>query len=270
MIKVNNVLIVDQSEILRLKVRGIISSPEINVLEAGRVETVTDNSFADDYSLHDVDLLILDIQFGEEQDFSLLNHLQDKNVELPVVILSSNDRRETVLKAYRLGACDYLLKPFEEQVLKAKVDYYLTADKIENEKLEISKENNIIDYFSFDLLQELSRTLRGGTMFSILKLQVKEDKNTPVTKNLLLSLMRGIDKIYQINKMEFVMLLPLTDKEGGEILFNRINDYLVEHLGEKEVKLDCLLTFPGDITKQVEQNKIVSYQHQIIEELFGE
>mgnify|MGYP006272798289 len=267
----NNVLIVDQSDILRLKVRSIISSPEINVLEAGLVNEVMTNSFAEDYSLDDLDLLILDIQFGQAQDFSLLNHIQTQNIELPIVILSSNDRRETVLKAYRLGACDYLLKPFEEQVLQAKVDYYLTADNIKKaEILGGYTNNNIIDYFSFDLLQELSRALRGNSTFSLLRLTVGKNNKEAVTKNLLLSLMRGIDKIYKISETAVVILLPLTDKKGGRVLFQRINDYFLEHLGEKEVKLDCLLTFPRDITEQVEQNKIVSYQHQIMEKLFKE
>ena len=261
----NNVLIVDQSEILRLQVRSIISSPEINVLETATVEAVKDNSFAADYSLHDIDLLIFDIQFGEEQDFSLLNYLQRKKLQFPVVILSSNDRRETVLKAYRLGAQDYLLKPFEEQVLKAKVDYYLKNDKINFS----ANKNNVVDYFSFDLLQELSRSLRGDSTFSILKLVVKQDKKTPITKNLLLSLMRGIDRIYKISETELLLLLPLTNKDGAEVLFERINEYLEDHIGEKEVDLSCLLTFPKDITKQIEQNKIVSYQHQIINELFS-
>ncbi|MBM7555424.1 response regulator [Halanaerobacter jeridensis] len=262
----NNVLIVDQSEILRLQVRSIISSPKINVLETAKVEEVKNNSFAADYSLHDIDLLIFDIQFGEKQDFSLLDYLQKTNLKVPVLILSSNDRRETVLKAYRLGAQDYLLKPFEEHVLKAKVNYYLDN---KGDKWNVnSDKNSIVDYFAFDLLQELSRSLRGDSIFTIVKFEVAQDEKNSITKNLLLSLMRGIDRIYKISETELLLFLPLTDKKGSKVLLQRINDYLAEHIEKKEVNLDRLLSFPEDITDEVEQNKVVSYQHQIVNELF--
>ena len=262
----NNVLIVDQSEILRLKVRSIISSPDTNVLETGAVNEVKNDSFAEDYDLHNIDLVILDIQFGAEEDLSLLNYLQQNNFKIPVLILSSNDRRETVLKAYRLGAQDYLLKPFDESVLKAKVNDYLENKE---KKLENSQaRNDIVDYFKFDLLEELSRSLRGESNFDVLKLVVDESNSSHVTKNLLLSLMRGIDRIYKISDNEFLILLPLTDKEGGAVLFERINDYLEEHLVETEIKLANLISFPEDITDEVEGEKIVNYQNQIMYELF--
>lgn len=265
MVRVNNVLIVGQSEILRLKVRSIISSPEINVLEASHVDKVKSDSVAKEYELSDLDLVILDIQFGDEEDLSLLNYLKKRGLDLPVVILSSNDRRETVLRAYRLGAEDYLLKPFEENVLKSKVEYYL-SDKQELELPEF--ENNIIEYFKFDLLEELSRAIRGDLNFSILRLRVDKVASSTITKNLLLSLMRGIDRIYNISETEFLILLPLTDKEGSQVLFERITDYLAEHLAEAEIELDTLVAFPLDIEGEVSENKLVTYQNQIISKLF--
>ena len=265
----NNILVVDQSNIMRLKVRSIVSSPKINVLEASDVEEVKNDSFASQYSLADIDLLILDIQFGEDNDFSLLGYFQEKRINVPVIILSSNDRRQTILKAYSFGVADYLLKPFDGQVLKSKVNYYLLKDNQQEQLNNFNTENNFIDYFKLDLLEELSRALRGGTKFSILKLLIKENKDIIITKDLLLSLMRGIDKIYRLSETEFILLVPLTNKSGAQILYDRLNNYLIEHLdGNGDLDLDLLISFPQDITEQGEQDKIVEYQNQIINKLF--
>ncbi|MGM0369832.1 MAG: response regulator [Bacillota bacterium] len=267
----NNILVIDQSSIIRLKIRSVISSPESNVLEANDLELVKNNSFSEEYLLDDIDLLILDIQFEGRQDFSLLNHIQAEDINLPIIVLSSNDRRETVLKTYNRGAQDYLLKPFDEQILKSKVDYYLKQNDRQQDYLQPNEKfNKIADYFKLDLLKELSRVVRSNTEFSVLKLAISKQKEGIITKDLLLSLMRGIDQIYQLDDRNYIILAPLTSNDGANKLVDRLNQYLAEHLEEEKIKLECLLSFPEDIVVEVEENKVVEYQHQIINKLFDE
>ncbi|MGM0500927.1 MAG: response regulator [Bacillota bacterium] len=265
----NTILIVDQSNIMRLKIRSIISSPEINILESNNVEDVKNNDFADDYLLEDIDLLILDIQFGDKQDFSLLSYLKKEDFQFPVIILTSNDRRGSVLKAYRFGVSDYLLKPFDRQILESKINYYLKEEE-QKQLVKYGDENNDIEYFKLDLLQELSRASRGGEEFSILRIEVQQDEALINIKELLLSLMRGIDKIYEIAEKDLILLAPLTNQVGAEKLFERLNSYLSEHLEEIRVNLKSVISFPKDITETVERDQVVEYQHQILKEIFKE
>lgn len=69
------------------------------------------------------DLIILDINMPIMDGFEVLEELKSSKTTrlIPVLMSSSDSNKESVLKAIKLGADDYLLKPVEEDILLDKV-----------------------------------------------------------------------------------------------------------------------------------------------------
>jgi pilus assembly protein CpaE len=72
----------------------------------------------------DPDVIILDIRLGDMTGFDVLEHLRDDLhfSHVPVIFVTSVDELETKLKAFNLGAEDYLTKPFKPEELLARLE----------------------------------------------------------------------------------------------------------------------------------------------------
>lgn len=67
------------------------------------------------------DLCIIDIMMPKKDGFSLASEirLNDKNV--PIIFLTARSLRDDVIRGYRIGADDYISKPFDPEVLLFKI-----------------------------------------------------------------------------------------------------------------------------------------------------
>lgn len=64
-----------------------------------------------------VDLAILDIKMPRKDGFELLRELRAEGASMPVIFLTSRDDEEDELTGLRLGADDYVKKPFSQRLL---------------------------------------------------------------------------------------------------------------------------------------------------------
>ncbi len=69
----------------------------------------------------DFDLCILDVMMPYKDGFTLAKEIREKNAEVPIVFLTAKAMKEDVLKGYKVGADDYLNKPFDSEVLLMKI-----------------------------------------------------------------------------------------------------------------------------------------------------
>lgn len=85
------------------------------------------------------DLCILDIMLPKMDGFDLATAIRQADSEIPVLFLSAKTLKEDRLKGLRLGADDYLVKPFsiEELVLKIEVFLKRSAKKLNANTLHI-------------------------------------------------------------------------------------------------------------------------------------
>ncbi|NBS35765.1 MAG: DNA-binding response regulator [Actinobacteria bacterium] len=58
------------------------------------------------------DLVILDVNMPHVDGFSVLEKLRQRKPELPIIMLTARDEREDVVRGLKLGADDYIRKPF--------------------------------------------------------------------------------------------------------------------------------------------------------------
>ena len=69
----------------------------------------------------DYDLCILDVMMPYKDGFTLAKEIREKNQDVPIIFLTAKAMKEDVLKGYKVGADDYLNKPFDSEVLLMKI-----------------------------------------------------------------------------------------------------------------------------------------------------
>ena len=67
------------------------------------------------------DLVLLDVNLPDGNGFDLCRIIKQARPELPVIFLTASGAEEDVVSAIRLGAVNYLKKPFEPQELLKRV-----------------------------------------------------------------------------------------------------------------------------------------------------
>jgi len=67
------------------------------------------------------DLCILDVMLPGKDGFSLAADIRELDAETPLVFLTAKSLKEDMLKGFRLGADDYITKPFDADVLLFKI-----------------------------------------------------------------------------------------------------------------------------------------------------
>lgn len=69
------------------------------------------------------DLILLDIMLPKADGFEILEYIEPKNI--PVIFLTAKNSVEDKVKGLRMGAEDYIVKPFEPTELLARIDVVL-------------------------------------------------------------------------------------------------------------------------------------------------
>ncbi|MEG0367349.1 MAG: response regulator transcription factor [Coprobacillus sp.] len=77
---------------------------------------------------HDIDLMLLDIMMPGIDGYEVCKQLRMK-YDKPIVFISALSEDENQLKAYELGADDYITKPFRPSILYAKVIAIIKRDQ---------------------------------------------------------------------------------------------------------------------------------------------
>jgi DNA-binding response OmpR family regulator len=75
-------------------------------------------------------LLVLDINLPRKSGFDILQEIRTQSVDTPVLILSSRNAVEDRVKGLRLGADDYLMKPFDSSEFLARVEAILRRSEV--------------------------------------------------------------------------------------------------------------------------------------------
>jgi two-component system, OmpR family, response regulator len=71
------------------------------------------------------DICILDIMMPEMDGFTLAREIKKIDKEVPLIFLTAKTLKEDVLEGFRIGADDYLTKPFDSEVLLYKISAIL-------------------------------------------------------------------------------------------------------------------------------------------------
>ena len=125
------ILVVDDNEINRDLLARRLERAGHEVIEAENGRSALET-----LSTHCVDIILLDIIMPELDGFELLPILKsDPNTKnIPVIIISSADDIDSVVKGIELGAEDYLPKPFNLPLLNARINASLTRKRLHSKE----------------------------------------------------------------------------------------------------------------------------------------
>ena len=94
------------------------------------------------FNKSEFDLCILDIMMPFKDGLTLAKEIREVNEAIPLIFLTAKNLKDDVLKGYKIGADDYLTKPFDSEILLAKIKSIL------NRKPSLNTEQK--DVFEFD------------------------------------------------------------------------------------------------------------------------
>lgn len=80
------------------------------------------------------DLCVLDIMLPDMDGFEIATEIRKRNEEIPIIFLSAKTMKEDRIKGLKLGADDYLVKPYSIEELILKIEIFLNRSQKVNEK----------------------------------------------------------------------------------------------------------------------------------------
>ena len=128
------VLVVDDEPAVRESLRMLLKR-EYSIDTAESVDTAL---VAVGVSLPD--LILLDVVMPERSGLDLLGELRELGLEIPVIVLTATNTVAVAVEAMKLGATDFVTKPFELESLRLKVAQILERQVLEREVVRLSDE----------------------------------------------------------------------------------------------------------------------------------
>jgi DNA-binding response OmpR family regulator len=163
---------------------------------------------------NDFDVIILDLMLPKIDGLKILETLRNEDNEAPILILSAKDTVEDRVRGLRLGADDYLIKPFAIDELLARIETLsrrtyqkrtsavtvgdLTLDSATKSATRAGKPLTLAPK-QFALLEHL--ILRSGNVVSRTDIEAHiYDANAEVTSNVIDAAISGLRKVIAVNE----------------------------------------------------------------------
>lgn len=130
----NDILVVDDEADIRLLIKGILNDEGLSVREAANAEETLKA-----IALRRPNLVILDIWLNNSSmdGMQILQHIRREFSDMPVIMISGHGNIQTAVEAIKIGAYDFIEKPFKSDRLILQVDHALDAARLKRENDEL-------------------------------------------------------------------------------------------------------------------------------------
>ncbi|MCQ2111548.1 MAG: response regulator transcription factor [Bacteroidaceae bacterium] len=98
------------------------------------------------------DICVLDVMMPKKDGFTLAQEIRAANTEVPIVFLTAKTLKEDILEGFKIGADDYITKPFSMEELTFRIEAILRRVKGKKSR-EVSVYQ--IGKFSFDTKKQI-------------------------------------------------------------------------------------------------------------------
>jgi DNA-binding response OmpR family regulator len=104
------------------------------------------------------DICLLDVMMPHVDGFTLAEEIRDIDPDVPLFFLSAKTMKDDILTGYKLGADDYITKPFDSEVLLMKIKAILKR----NEESKNETENKEFDLGKYHFNPKLRELIAEG------------------------------------------------------------------------------------------------------------
>lgn len=131
-----NVLIADDDAISQRTINHFVSKMGYTcVLAADGEECIKTIE-----SRNDIHLLLLDITMPKKDGFDVMNHLKEKDLHIPVIMVTASHEIPLAVKCIKMGAFEYLTKPVSMERLEIVLRNALSGSQLKHQVIELQKE----------------------------------------------------------------------------------------------------------------------------------
>jgi len=103
-----------------------------------QVEWVDDGKYAvEHFRKGAFDICILDVMLPHVDGFTIANEVRKMNPTIPIVFLTAKKLKDDVLKGYGVGGDDYITKPFDTDILLAKIKAIIQRRDVHDDTRDI-------------------------------------------------------------------------------------------------------------------------------------
>ncbi len=161
------------------------------------------------YKKGSFDLCIFDVMMPRKDGFTLAKEVREKDKEMPIIFLTAKNLKEDILEGFKIGADDYLAKPFNSEELLLRIQAILRRVNKGADKEDEVKEYQVGEYHFNYPLRIL--TWQGGNGTEREKLSPKEahllkmfcqHKNDVLTRSEALGKIWGEDNYFTARSMD--------------------------------------------------------------------
>jgi len=125
------------------------------------------------------DLCILDVMMPLKDGFELAKEIRELNPKAPIIFLTARSMKEDKLTGFKLGADDFITKPFEEEELLARIEAIIRRTK--KEETQSTVINFDIGQYNFDFNNQA--IIKGNEIKRITEREAKILKELCLNKN---------------------------------------------------------------------------------------
>jgi two-component system OmpR family response regulator len=152
------------------------------------------------------DICLLDVMMPNMDGFTLAEEIRNVDPEIPLFFLSAKSMKEDILNGYKLGADDYITKPFDSEILLQKIKAILKRNQELQEKQHAQIEWKIGGYQFNSKLRSLA--YEGGATYTLspkeneLLTMLCEYKNDLLPRDVALKRIWGSDTYFNGRSMD--------------------------------------------------------------------
>lgn len=182
------------------------------------------------------DLIILDIQMPDLDGFAVCRELKSdpRTSAIPVIFVTGRDSTDDEMEGFRLGAVDYVSKPFQPELVRARVRTHMRL----KQKTDLLEQLALLDgltdipnrrYFDAELERQYRRSDRDRTELSVIMIDIDNFKGfndnyghgagdeclRKVAQAIHTRAGRPTDLVARYGGEEFIALLPNTSLAGA-------------------------------------------------------
>jgi len=166
-----SILVVDDEESTQASIKMMLGGKH-RILQAYDAETALKMLGNEDASL-----VIIDIRLPGMDGMELLRQTKKSFQNLPVIMLTATKTVRTAIEAMKLGACDYVTKPFDVEELRVMVENSLRNQELATEVVYLRSQ--ISRSFDLDAVVTESRVMRD--VWEVVDRVVKTDSTILIT-----------------------------------------------------------------------------------------